>query len=131
MAGHILREQSSGHWGGGLELSPNATVSFLAPTGWPGSLWTCTGCVVSLFSRLSCATSECSAAASCCLDGVPPVAGGVHPAWRQRQGLIRHEPSGRVQCRHRVAATGARANYAMGGYTGCVGDVNAVYLSEL
>ncbi|KAG0552084.1 hypothetical protein BDA96_01G478300 [Sorghum bicolor] len=128
--------------GGGFELSPNATVSFPAPAGWSGRLWARTGCVASPSpspspspsspSGLSCATGDCSGAASCSLGGAPPVTlaeftlGGADGKDFYDVSLVDGYNVGVG-----VAATGARVNYATCGYAGCVGDVNALCPPEL
>ncbi|CAL4921590.1 unnamed protein product [Urochloa decumbens] len=126
--------------GGGFELSPNATVSFPAPAGWSGRLWARTGCVAppanagaaGAPSRLSCATGDCSGAASCTLGGSPPVTlaeftlGGADGKDFYDVSLVDGYNVGIG-----VAATGARVNYSTCGYAGCVGDVNALCPPEL
>jgi hypothetical protein len=121
--------------GGGFELSPGATVSFPAPAGWSGRLWARTGCVASSSSpagRLSCATGDCSGAASCSLGGAPPVTlaeftlGGADGKDFYDVSLVDGYNVGIG-----VAAAGARVNRATCGYAGCVGDVNALCPPEL
>ncbi|TVU47853.1 hypothetical protein EJB05_07467, partial [Eragrostis curvula] len=118
--------------GGGFELSPNATVSFPAPTGWSGRLWARTGCVPSGASSLSCATGDCSGAASCTLGGAPPVTlaeftlGGADGKDFYDVSLVDGYNVGIG-----VAATGERVNFSTCGYAGCVGDVNALCPPEL
>ncbi|WVZ56073.1 hypothetical protein U9M48_006653 [Paspalum notatum var. saurae] len=126
--------------GGGFELSPNATVSFPAPPGWSGRLWARTGCVASPPSsssqagpgQLSCATGDCSGAASCSLGGAPPVTlaeftlGGADGKDFYDVSLVDGYNVGIG-----VAVTGARVNRATCGYAGCVGDVNALCPPEL
>ncbi|PAN50792.1 hypothetical protein PAHAL_9G546800 [Panicum hallii] len=119
--------------GGGFELAPNATASFPAPAGWSGRLWARTGCVAAPSSSgLSCATGDCSGAASCTLGGSPPVTlaeftlGGADGKDFYDVSLVDGYNVGIG-----VAATGARVNYASCGYAGCVGDVNALCPPEL
>ncbi|OEL36559.1 Pathogenesis-related protein 5 [Dichanthelium oligosanthes] len=122
--------------GGGFEMSPNATVSFPAPAGWSGRLWARTGCVApsppSSSSGLSCATGDCSGAASCTLGGAPPVTlaeftlGGADGKDFYDVSLVDGYNVGIG-----VSATGARVNYSTCGYAGCVGDVNALCPPEL
>ncbi|KAF8718369.1 hypothetical protein HU200_025349 [Digitaria exilis] len=122
--------------GGGFEMAPNATVSFPTPAGWSGRLWARTGCAAppggGATSRLSCATGDCSGAASCALGGAPPVTlaeftlGGADGKDFYDVSLVDGYNVGIG-----VEATGERVNYSTCGYAGCVGDVNALCPPEL
>ncbi|KAJ0974290.1 hypothetical protein J5N97_016255 [Dioscorea zingiberensis] len=44
----------------GFQLSPGASRSFLAPTGWSGRFWARTGCSFDSTGKFSCATGDCN-----------------------------------------------------------------------
>ncbi|XP_072987712.1 thaumatin-like protein 1 [Typha latifolia] len=59
----------------GFELSPGASQSFQAPSGWSGRFWARTGCVTEADNRLSCASGDCgSGQVECKGSGATPPA---------------------------------------------------------
>ncbi|WOK99197.1 hypothetical protein Cni_G07909 [Canna indica] len=123
--------------GGGFELPPNASASFVAPPGWSGRFWARTRCLFgSSSAKGSCATGDCGGALRCAVGGAPPVTlaeftlgdGGGGTMDFYDVSLVDGYNVG-IGVRPSAAAEAIRDGSCR--YAGCVADVNARCPAEL